>query len=69
MSKLHISAPIAAVLFPHAMPSEDALDHGTVSLQEAGIEEGWNMPGHGYQSVHDYIEWFSDGEDSRYETN
>ena len=68
-TKLHISAAVAAVIFPHAMPSEDALDRELISLQEAGIEEDTDGPRHGFQSVHSYIEWFSDGEDSRYENN
>lgn len=40
-----------------------------LSLEEAGFEEVIDPPRHGFQSVHDYIDWFSDGEDSRYETN
>ena len=41
-----------------------------LTLEEAGLEEPCrSQPSHGYQSVHDYIDWFSDGEDSRYETN
>lgn len=50
--------------------SEGVLDlYSTISLTEAKVEENWHMPNHGYSSVHDYIDWWSDGEDSRYETN
>ena len=56
-------------------------DLETVSLVEAGIEEdSRQQPLFGntdnmFQPVHceggvvEYVEWFSDGEDSRYETN
>ena len=55
---------------PARRQSEDVLDrYDTISLSDAKLEESWQMPGHGYQSVHDYIDWFSDGEDARYETN
>lgn len=41
-----------------------------LSLEEAGLEEHTQkQPSHGFQSVHDYIAWFSDNEDSRYEMN
>lgn len=44
----------------------DALNQETISLHAAGIEEPGRAPLHGYQSVHRYVDWFSDGEDSRY---
>lgn len=48
------------------MEWEDHTDF--LTLEEAGLEEHTEkQPSHGYQSVHDYIAWFSDGEDSRYE--
>jgi hypothetical protein len=69
VKKPHISAAVAAVLFARDVLSEDALDQETCRVEDAGLEEKWKEPGHGYQSVHEYIDWFSDGEDSRYETN
>lgn len=40
------------------------------SLEAAGLEEQAQFqPSHGYQSVPEYVHWFSDGEDSRYEVN
>lgn len=52
----------------------------TVSYQEAGLEEEVDQPLCGSRyfdprnecsrgGVPEYIQWFSDGEDSRYETN
>lgn len=50
------------------MEWEDHTDF--LSLEEAGLEEHTcKQPSHGFQSVHDYVDWFSDGEDSRYEMN
>lgn len=49
--------------------NQDALSKELVSLSSVGLEEAWVEPGHGFQSVHDTIDWWSDGEDSRYETN
>lgn len=47
---------------------EDLTDF--VSLEDAGFEEASrHQPNHGFESVHDYVMWFSDGEDSRYEMN
>lgn len=41
-----------------------------LTLEEAGLEENMRcQPSHGYQEVQEYINWFSDREDSRYETN
>jgi len=41
-----------------------------LTLEEAGLEEdNGRQPEHGTNSVHDYIMWFSDNEDSRYEMN
>ena len=44
----------------------DALNQETVSLYAAGIEEPGRAPLHGFQGIHRYVEWFSDGDDSRY---
>lgn len=44
----------------------DALNRETISLEAAGLVEAGRAPLHGYQSVHRYVEWFSDGDDSRY---
>lgn len=47
---------------------ESVVEH--LSLEEAGLEEDYMaVPDHGHQSVHAYIDWFYDGEDSRYECN
>lgn len=47
---------------------EDVVDF--LTLEEAGFEEAMTrQPLHGMDSVHTYIDWFSDGEDSRYEVN
>lgn len=41
-----------------------------LSLEAAGLEEETEkQPMHGMHSCHDYIAWFSDGEDSRFESN
>lgn len=54
----------------HKRMSEDVMDRcEVVSLADADLEETWKEPGHGFQSVHDTIDWWSDGEDSRYESN
>ncbi len=47
----------------------DALNRPTETLYAAGIEPSGRTPQHGYQSVHRIIDWFYDGQDSRYETN
>ena len=44
----------------------DALNQPTTSLQAAGLEPAGRAPLFGYQSVPRIVEWFSDGEDSRY---
>lgn len=42
----------------------------TCSLEEAGLEEATrHQPSHGFQGVPEYVQWWSDGEDSRYEAN
>jgi len=70
MSKMHISAAVAAVIFAADVPaSDDALAHVEMDLFSAGVEENYLMPGHGFQSVHDYIDWINDGEDARFEMN
>lgn len=41
-----------------------------LSLEEAGLEEAnRHQPSHGFQSVPDYVMWWSDGDDSRWEMN
>jgi hypothetical protein len=45
----------------------DALDMpGNISLEEAGIEDDASQPCHEFNTIHDVVAWFSDGEDSRY---
>lgn len=44
----------------------DALNQPCVSLEEAGIEESRFQPDHGRDSVPSIVEWWSDGDDSRY---
>ena len=45
----------------------DALNNGEhVTPYAAGLIESGRAPIHGFQSVHRYVEWFSDGDDSRY---
>ena len=60
-----------ARLSGHKINADDAmLACQLLSLEEVMLEErSATQPSHGYQSVHDYIDWWSDGEDSRYETN
>jgi hypothetical protein len=49
---------------------EDAMLLADISLEAAGLEEDTRFqPGHGFQSVPEYVQWFSDNEDSRYESN
>ena len=68
--KPHLNAAVVLVLMTSDAPSAfDALSCSTLSLTDAGFEESWREPGHGFQSCHDTIDWWSDGEDSRYETN
>lgn len=53
----------------HCFYSQDIYDRAeAVTLREAGIEEDTRQPLHGMDSVHAYINWMNDGEDSRYET-
>lgn len=42
-----------------------------LSLEEAGLEELQTrcQPSHGYQNVPEYVIWWSDGDDSRWEMN
>lgn len=52
------------------VPSTEATLFPTVSLEEAGLEEATrSQPSHGFQSVPDYVAWWSDGEDARWESN
>lgn len=56
-------------------------DEEFVGIEESGLEEGSNQqplfgntdndsrPFHYEGGVQEYVEWFSDGEDSRYDTN
>ena len=60
---------------PDQYNSADALEHQTVSLYAAHLEESRYQPLFGYQGddtscgVIEYVNWFSDNEQADYESN
>jgi hypothetical protein len=73
--KPHLSYPVARVLvgLDNPINLEDALNYAPYTVEELNMEEIniepiFGLPG-GHDNVVHVVDWFSDGEDSRYESN